>query len=348
MTAATGDRLAGLAELWDGWAPGPLPPTDFSAVLDRLPELRQVYQAVGRTPLTEVPGPDGGARIYAKQEWRNPFGSIKDRVAIALICALLNDRPDTTDFIEYSGGNLAVALGHLGRITGLRPHLALSSATSGRVVKELRAGGAEVILCDKDRGFAHVVTTAIDIAATHPEWPFLHQHANDVNLAFHRATTGAEAVAQLAGKAPAAWVASIGTGGTLIGVLLALREVFGEVAAIGVTPAELPYGSSEPPNGLPKYAGSGGIGCGIRQPFVRSYEEHVSEHRSVDLLSCHAAMARFLGLTGIRIGTSAAANWLVASQVAAGLPASEVVVTIFPDAGWPEEWERVPGQEPMP
>jgi cysteine synthase len=315
------------------------------AGLDRChPALAEFRRRLGNTPLCEVPGPSGGARILAKCEWANPVGSIKDRVAYALLGHALRrhgGRPlRELRVLEYSGGNLAAALSHLGGSLGLAMRFVLSSASPPSLLADLDRRGARVDLVPRERGFLEVIRTALRIAEAEPEWTLLYQHRNAVNLAVHETTTGAEIVAGLRGRRPDTWIASIGTGGTLIGVLRALRRTHPGVRAVGVTPAELPYASPEPPNGLAKYAGSGGLGHGIRQPFVRAHDGDV-EHRTVSYPAALAAMAEFLDGTGVRIGSSAAANWLVAREVAAGLPPSSTVVTVFPDAGTPEEWRRL-------
>jgi cysteine synthase len=319
-------------------------PPDFAAVLDRYPALREFRSALGNTPLREVEGPAYGARILAKYEWENPVGSIKDRVAYALVCAALlqhGERPlDQLRLLEYSGGNLAAALAHLGSALGVATRCVLSSASAPSLLDQLASKGSKVELVNKELGFLGVIRTGLRIAETDPDWTLLYQHRNPVNVAFHEATTGAEIVEQLGGRRPDVWIASIGTGGTLIGVLRALRRTSPEVRPIGVTPAELPYGSAQPPNGAPKYAGSGGFGNGIRQPFVRPYDHEV-QHRTVSYPDALAGMVEFLDLTGIRIGSSAAANWLIAREIAADLPPTATVITVFADAGTPEEWQRL-------
>lgn len=319
------------------------PASDYAALHAAYPALAEFRSRLGQTELIEVPGLPGSARILAKCEWQNPVGSIKDRVAYALMCDVLTrhgTRPlSELKILEYSGGNLAGALSYLGAALGIPMRFVLSSASPASLLSTLDRRGARVDLVDKEMGFIAVVQTALRIAEVEPEWTLLYQHRNPVNLAFHRDTTGAEILEQLGTQVPSAWIASIGTGGSLIGVARVLREAFPAMRTIGVTPAELPYASELPPNGLPKYAGSGGMGSGVRQPFVRM-DDDIVEHRSVSFPDAIKGMAKFYALTDIKIGSSAAANWLVAQQVAGELPADATVVTVFPCAGTPEEWKR--------
>jgi cysteine synthase A len=318
--------------------------TDLSALDERFPALAAFAGRLGRTPLREVPARHGGARILAKCEWENPAGSVKDRVAYALVCDALRRHGDTPlkdlRILEYSGGNLAAALSNLGHVLGVRVRCVLSSASPPSLLAKLADRGTEVDLVDKDLGFLAVIRRAQAIAAEDSRWRLLFQHANPANVAFHEATTGAELVAQLGERIPKFWVASVGTGGTLVGVMRALLRVHPEMRTVCVTPAELPYGALEPPNGKPKYAGSGGLGYGIRQPFVRAFESAITAYSTVSCTESQSAMLDLFERTGMRVGSSAAANWLAASDFAARLSPDEFVVTVFPCAGTPEEWER--------
>ncbi|MEW2545755.1 pyridoxal-phosphate dependent enzyme [Streptomyces sp. NPDC047002] len=321
---------------------------DYLGVERRHPAFRAFGARLGGTPLIEAPGPAGGAAVLAKCEWHNPEGSIKDRVAYALVGAALQahgQRPvEELRVLEYSGGNLSRALSGLCRDLGIAARFVLSSASPRSLLDTLEERGARFDLVEADLGFIEVIRTALAVAEKEPDWTLLYQHRNSANPAFHARTTGAEILDALpavsGGRTPEAWVASIGTGGTLIGVLRALRGRFPGVRAVGVCPSELPYGSEEPPNGLPKYGGSGGFGHGLKQPFVAAYDAEI-EHRNVSYPQCLDLMAEYRDLTGVRIGSSAAANWAVAREIAASLPPSSTVLTVFPDAGTPEEWERI-------
>lgn len=318
--------------------------TEDAETLRRFPALAAFRAALGDTPLLAVPGPAGGARIYAKCEWCNPAGSVKDRVAFALMHDVLRDVPDEAlhdlRIFEYSGGNLAAALGRLCSDLRIPVRLVLSSGSPPSLLAMLDAAGAEVDLVDKDLGFLGVIEHAHAFAAANPELTFLYQHRNTANVAFHEQTTGAEIVRQ-AQLPVSAWLASIGTGGTLIGVARALRAANPALRVFGVTPAELPYASALMPNALPKYAGSGGFGRGLRQPFVAAFDDELDGHFGVSYDDALAGMGEFFDRTGIRIGGSAAANWLSACRVASEMSPDESVVTLFACAGTPEEWKRL-------
>lgn len=313
------------------------------------PKLAKFESRLGKTPLIELPHKGWGARIFAKCEWENPVGSIKDRVAYALICDALSQHGSKPlaelRILEYSGGNLAGALSHLGMELDIKMRLVLSSAAPPSLLSKLARNKAQVDLVDKGLGFIAVLEKALSIARSEPQWTLLYQHRNPANLAWHRDTTGMEIVKQLGEIKcnPSAWIAAVGTGGTLVGVAQSLRLMNPMLRVIGVTPSELPYGSEQPPNGLPKFAGSGGMGNGIRQPFVDSDTGKI-EHRTVSFELSIRAMFDCLEQTGIRVGSSAGANWLIAKEVASKLPRDAAVVTVFPDAGTPEEWNQAMSQ----
>jgi cysteine synthase A len=276
---------------------------DFGDVHKRYPAMADFHARLGGTPLREVPSEQGGARILAKCEWENPNGSVKDRTAYALMADAL-------------------------RTNGDRPpeELRLLVYSGGKLASAMSL---------------LTIRASQRIAAAEPDWTLVFQHSNPVNVAIHQRTTGGEILSDLGDARPAAWLASIGSGGTFVGVLRALRGRFPDVRAIGVTPQEAPYANPGRPGGKPTYEGSGGHGYGIRQPFVKAHDDLVEGHRHVTLPRALQGMGEFYDLTGLRIGSSAAANWLAAKEVAAELPPDAVVVTVFACAGNPEQWSEL-------
>ncbi|MDQ2955846.1 MAG: pyridoxal-phosphate dependent enzyme [Actinomycetota bacterium] len=315
---------------------------DFAEVHRRYPALAEFHASLGNTTLREVPSVAGGARILAKCEWENPVGSIKDRTAYALIADALRahgDRPPAElKLVAYSGGDLSAAMSLIGMRVGITTRFVLASYAPRSLLDMLESRGSQVDLVAKERGFLHTIRTAQRIAADEPGWTIVFQHANPVNVAIHEQMTGGEILAQLGDRRPVLWLASIGSGGTLVGVLRALRGRYPEIQAVGVTPEESPYANPDAPSGRSTYEGSGGHGYGIRQPFVKAHERLIHQHRQVALQPALAAMGEFFDLTGIRIGSSAAANWLIAKEYAAQLPADSWIVTVFACAGTPEQW----------
>ncbi|WP_405864699.1 pyridoxal-phosphate dependent enzyme [Streptomyces sp. NBC_01515] len=318
---------------------------DFGDVHKRYPAMADFHARLGGTSLREVPSEQGGARILAKCEWENPNGSVKDRTAYALMADALRthgDRPpEELRLLVYSGGKLASAMSLLGQRTGVRTRFVLMSSSPPSLLEKLRERGAEVDLVPAGGGFLQTIRASQRIAAAEPDWTAVFQHSNPVNVAIHQRTTGGEILSDLGDARPAAWLASIGSGGTFVGVLRALRGRFPDIRAIGVTPQEAPYANPGRPGGKPTYEGSGGHGYGIRQPFVKAHDDLIEGHRHVTLPRALRGMGEFFDLTGLRIGSSAAANWLAAKEVAAELPPDAVVVTVFACAGNPEQWSEL-------
>lgn len=318
------------------------------AVLANYPPLHDYLQRIGNTPLIEVPGPAGGARVFAKCEWTNATGTVKDRPVFAMIYRELRNAHRAgvrkpLHILEYTGGSLGLALAGLCARLGLRLTLVMSDATDPTVVSVIRDTGAETVLTQRVRGFWGVMETAFELAECNPDWRFLYQHRNPANPWIHRATTGREIIAQLPDgscKRSCAWVASIGTGGTLLGVHRALARAVPHLQTFATTPAEAPYGTVAPPNGLPKFLGSGGLGCGRKQPLVIGDESKIAGHYHFTYAESLLGMLQFHARTGLRIGSSAAANWLAAYRIAEQIGSDGTVITVFPSEATSFEWQK--------
>jgi cysteine synthase A len=313
-----------------------------AAVLEAYPALGRFRARLG-SRLIEVPQIKGCGRVFAKCEFDNPTATVKDRVACGMLWRVLQtDRPNQRQtrglhVLEYSGGTLAVPLAQLCHELGIAITLVLSSGADQSLISLIEGYGAEVVLVDKTRGFYAVVQRASELSGQHPDWRFLCQHDNPANLYMHETTTGKEILDQLPVRRVDAWLTSVGTGGSLVGVYRALAQVHPRLALYATTPAEMPYGTSQVPSGKPKFAGSGGMGYGIRQPFMREYDDAVRQHVPYSFPETLAVMQSFHRETGIWIGSSAAANLSAARSLAAELGPDGVVVTMFPSAGTPEE-----------
>ncbi|MFD0559740.1 cysteine synthase A [Stackebrandtia endophytica] len=322
----------------------------WSAVVDEK-ILGEEWSTVGHTPLVEVPGPKHGARVMAKLEWHNPTGTVKDRVACGLVAHYLLAAPEGSarKLVEYSGGSLARAMSSVCRAADIDFTIVTYPCQPGDEFYDYLASQGATIRCiTEEQVFLDLMTTCRQIAEQETDRFWLFQHHNPLNAALHEASTGREIVRQLGDDRPAAWVASIGTGGTLVGTARALRDAYGDIRVVGTTPSEAPYGMIADGHNIPVYSGSGGHGWGIRQPLVRQADR--MSHRNVSKEVSLSGMRHFRDLTGMQIGSSAAANWIIAFEIAATLDPSETVVTVFPSAGTPtdlaEAFESVPTRYP--
>ena len=320
-------------------------------VLKRAPGLWALAEQIGATPLLQVPGEPGAATIFAKCEWFNPGGTVKARTALAMVHDLLAENSDKAPaelkVRTYSGGSMHLPIASICQAIGLPCTIDSGTFLTASAIEQVRSTGAELVLHDKAIGFWTIVQRSKQAAENDPAVSFLFQHNHPANLRIHDETTGVEISQQLEGtrggsRRPDAWVAAIGTGGSLIGVARALRRLSNPNTAVyGVTPAETPFGMLGPPTGKNTLAGSGGLGLGRKQPFVEANEDIITGHFTCSYPSALREVNSFARLTGIRLGTSAAANWLAAKHVARQLGPGGTVVTVFPSLITIEEWENI-------
>ena len=317
-------------------------------VLKEYGYLSRLQKKIGNTPLVKIDTQEEYATIYAKCESYNEGGTVKARVAFAMLWRLLSETPkeelkDLT-IIEYSGGTLAKCLAEYCHMLNIKLVMVVSESTPPSIVERMRALDVDVRLIDKELGFYGVMKEAKALAAQNPNWKFLYQHTNEANQYIHCNTTGNEICNQLADNSVErvdAWIASIGTGGTLTGVYYRLAQQFPNVKVYATTPQEMPYGTACGPNALPKFSGSGGLGYGEKQPFVEPVESIIEAHLTYGYDETAALMKTFYKDTGVKIGSSSAANLKAALKVAKDLGPDGVVVTVFPCAGSAEEWDKL-------
>lgn len=316
---------------------------DPSKALDMFPQLSSFYQSLGNTTLLPLPGPKKGAGVLAKLEFENPFGSVKDRTAFGMFCEAINShdfRRRPLKLLDASGGNMGRALAIIGNMCGIEVHLVIPDTSPEPLIRDLREANAKITLADAQYFLLGLMARSQEIARDDPSWTLLSQHLNLVNVAVHQYGTGQEIRRQLQGRKAGGWVAAVGTGGTLSGVYAALAKDNPMLKMQGTTPKEMPYGTMSPPNGMNKFAGAGGMGFGFQQPFVTRMGYDRLPFHQVDWQDSLAAMYEFYHLTGIRIGSSSAANWKSACHLAQTLDKDQHVITLFADAGSDAERER--------
>jgi len=259
-----------------------------------------------------------------------------------MISKLLQKNKDPKDMkvLEYTGGSLGVSLALITNLLNLKLTLVLSESTAPSVTRRIKELGAKLHFVEKEKGFLGVINTAINISKEDPSWSFLYQHINKENLMCHFNTTGLEILNQAPVKIDS-WVASIGTGGTLMGVYNRLVETFPDIELYATNPDELAYGDSAAPNSKKKFSGSGGLGYGKKQQFVMENESKVKKHFRVSYEQCLSNMMDFYQREGLKIGSSAAANLYAAREIAKNKGKGHCTVTIFPALATSEEWNDV-------
>jgi len=286
---------------------------------------------VGRTPLVRINRlyGDSPATVFAKLEFYNPAGSVKDRVGVAIIDAAEARgalRPGGV-IVEGTSGNTGIALAFAGAARGYRVVLTMPETMSVERRTLLRAFGAELVLTPGAAGMAGAVAKAEEIAAKTPGAILARQFANPANPATHRATTAREIWFDTDGLVDVV-VAGIGTGGTITGVARELKQRRPGVRVIGVEPSESPLLTAG-------HAGPHqiqGIGANfVPEVLDMGVVDKVVTVASADALEWARRAAREEGLlVGISSGAALAAAGEVAVRPEA---AGKVIVVIVPDSG---------------
>jgi [CysO sulfur-carrier protein]-thiocarboxylate-dependent cysteine synthase len=278
-----------------------------------------VLDLIGNTPLVEL-HPVGEVRIYAKLEGQNPTGSIKDRVAKAMIqsAEASGELEPGRELLEPTSGNTGISLALVAKLKGYPLTCVMPENATEERKQLLRLFGAEIVHSPGDQGSNGAVRLALDLAEREPKYFMPFQYANAANPRAHYEGTGAEIASAL--DRVDVVVAGLGTGGTLMGVGERLRESFPDVVVAAAEP--LP---GDPVMGL-RSLDEGYVPpildvTKLDRKVLVSNEESVREVR------------RLLDEEGIFAGVSAGAVSHVARKLAAERD-DGVVVAIFADGGW--------------
>ncbi len=299
------------------------------------PAVENLVELIGGTPLLQLrrlPDADS-ADIFVKCEQFNPGGSVKDRVALAMIRRAEREGkliPGQSSIVEPTSGNTGVGLALVSAVRHYRLILTMPDNMSLERRTLLRAYGAEVILTPAAEVMAGAVNKALELAAANPTWVMPQQFKNPANVEAHRRTTGPEIVAQLevAGKrTPDAFVAGVGTGGTITGVGQVLRHRFPGIRIVAVEPARSAVLSGRPPAAHR----IDGIGAG----FVPEILDRglISEVRTIQDEDAQRVKQLLARREGLLVGISSGAAVKIALDVARELGPGKTVITILPDTG---------------
>jgi cysteine synthase len=277
---------------------------------------------VGGTPLVELPrlSPKPEVRLYAKLEGANPTGSIKDRVALAMIEAAeaSGELEPGRELLEPTSGNTGISLAMVAKLKGYPLTCVLPENVTEERRRLLRIFGAGIVDSPAAEGSNGAVRVALEIAEREPRWFMPFQYANDANPRAHYEGTGAE-IAEALGHVDVL-VAGLGTGGTLMGTGERLRESWPDVVVAAAEP--LP---GDPVMGLRS------LDDGYIPPIldVSKLDRKVLVSNEESVRSLHALLDR----EGIFAGVSGGAVVHVARKLAVELDEG-VVVCILADAGW--------------
>jgi cysteine synthase A len=289
-----------------------------------------VLDLIGETPLVRLrrlPKP-GGAAVVAKLEARNPGGSVKDRTALAMIEDAERRgvlRPGGT-LVEPTSGNTGIGLAMVAAVKGYRLILTMPEDMSVERQRLMTRFGAEIHLTPAIEGMTGAVFAAEELLREHPDYFMPQQFQNPANPEVHRRTTALE-ILDAVGSRLDAFVAGVGTGGTITGVGEVLKEKMPGVKIIGVEPAKSPVLSG----GRPGLHGIQGIGASFVPGVLnQSIIDQVVQVRDEDATAYSRRLSREEGLL---VGISAGAAVWAACEVAATLRPEQLVVTVLPDTG---------------
>ncbi|BCA53002.1 cysteine synthase [Nitrospira sp. KM1] len=289
-----------------------------------------VTSLIGNTPLIRLNrlSPDGGATIYAKLESANPGGSVKDRICLNMINEAERSgrlEPGAT-IVEPTSGNTGIGLALVAAIRGYKLILVMPETMSLERVSLLSSYGADLVRTPGWESMLGSIREAEKIVAGHPSYFMPDQFSNPANPAVHRSTTAPEIWNALQGRFDA-FVAGVGTGGTITGCGEVFKERNPAVQIIAVEPATSPVlsGGAAGPHKIQ------GIGAGFVPPILnRKLIDRVVTVTDEEAFQTAKALAKAEGLL---VGISSGANVHAATRVAQELGPGKTVVTVLCDTG---------------
>ncbi|MFQ5351669.1 MAG: cysteine synthase A [Candidatus Binatia bacterium] len=290
---------------------------------------RTVLELVGNTPIVELNHivDKKSARVVAKLESMNPGGSVKDRICLAMIRAAEADgnlHPGGT-IIEPTSGNTGIGLAVVAAALGYRLILTMPDTMSEERISLLKAYGAELILTPDSKGMHEAIRKAEEILEENADYFMPQQFSNPANPAAHSETTATEILAQC--PELDAFVAGVGTGGTVTGVGSVLRRERPDVEIVGVEPSCSPVLSG----GEPGFHKIQGIGAGF-VPDVLD-EDLLDRVLAISDEDATEATRQLAAREGILVGISSGAACAAALKIAAELGDGKTVLVIFADTG---------------
>src|SRR6185503_5860104 len=300
---------------------------DYKVYQSDLDSAGDLTAHVGNTPLLplrrvgrELPP---RVKVFAKAEWFNPGGSVKDRPALNIIRTALasGDLGNGKRLLDSTSGNMGISYATFGATLGIPVTLAVPDSASAERISILRVLGAELVLTDPTEGSDGAILMARQLAAEKPDvyW-YANQYNNEANWQAHYKSTGPEILCQT-NERITHFVAGLGTSGTLIGTGRYLREQLPNVKIIAFQP-DASFHGLEGLKHMPT-----AIKPGI---YDSSFADETREVRTEDAQEMVARLAREEGLfVGISSGAAALAAVRLADELDEG-----IVVTLFPDAGY--------------
>lgn len=285
-----------------------------------------VLRYVGKTPLLKVDTPryiSDKVEIFAKLEYFNPGGSIKDRPILRMIREAIKTGKLTHDkaILDSTSGNAGVAYSMIGAALGYEVDLVIPDNASRERKQTIMAYGANIITTDPIKGYDEAIRKAHELYEENPEKYFMpDQYANEYNPLAHYETTGREILEQTEGKVTH-FICGVGTGGTVMGVGKRLKEYNPDIKVYVIKPEDFPGIEGLKPMGseyiTPKI---------YREDFIEDHHYHITSEEAKEMCNI---LAREMGLF---VGQSSGAFMKGAVELAREI-SEGLIVTIFPDTG---------------
>jgi cysteine synthase A len=295
--------------------------------------VQDITQLIGDTPLVRLNRvvPEGSAEIYLKLEFQNPGASVKDRIGISMIEVAEREgklKPGGT-IIEATSGNTGIGLAMVAAAKGYKAILVMPETMSMERRNLLRAYGAELVLTPGPEGMKGAIKRAEEIKEENPHYFMPQQFDNPANVKIHRETTGPEIVEAINGHDGKldAFVAGIGTGGTITGAGEVLKKSFPDIQIFAIEPAASPILSG----GKPGPHKLQGLGAGFVPSILNTgIYDGVLTVENEDAFAMARRVAKEEGILG---GISSGAAVIAALEVAKKLGKGKRVVAVIPSNG---------------
>ncbi len=290
-----------------------------------------ICETIGHTPLVRLnrmPSA-GSAEVLVKLESFNPMGSVKDRIGLSMIEAAERDgkiSPGRTTIIEPTSGNTGIGLAMTAAAKGYKIILTMPDSMSLERIRVLRALGAKVILTPGNLGMKGSISKAEELLRANPGGFIPQQFNNPDNPSIHRRTTALEIIEDTDARLDA-FVAGVGTGGTITGVGEILKERLRSITLVAVEPKDSPVLSGGPPGAHPIQ----GIGAGFVPDVLNT--EIIDRIIPVEYEDAKETARRLAREEAILCGISSGAILWAALQVAAEMGEGRRVVAVLPDHG---------------
>jgi cysteine synthase A len=294
-------------------------------------KIKTILDMIGNTPMVKLARMSGpsDAEVWVKLEGFNPGGSVKDRIALSMVedAEKRGRLKKGMKIVEPTSGNTGIGLAMVAAVKGYPIILTMPESMSMERRQLLQAYGAELVLTPAAKGMKGAVEKATEIANSGKEYFLPQQFENPSNPMVHRQTTAREILAFMGGKRIDAFVAGVGTGGTITGVGEVLRKRSKGTRIVAVEPAASPVLSGGQPGPHPIQ----GIGAGFVPKVLNTKVYHEIIQVTAD--EAKGTTKRLAVEEGLLVGISSGAACFAALQVAAKLGKGKRVVTVLPDGG---------------